>query len=92
MLHDAFAAYETDEYTSDEEVTVHAHVSGYWHRRTPPDYTHTACGLTFNAMSCPLRREALRDPGLLCPNCFTPYELRIAAEHSKKQRDPGDKP
>ncbi len=90
-------AYETYEVDTEveacvdvEAIIVQVHTHGSWHRRTPPDFSHTACGLTFRAMTSPLRRETLREP--LCSVCFTDFELELAAEHTANQREPGDKP
>lgn len=63
---------------------MHVLAGGQWHRRTP-DLAHTACGERFQAQFAPLRRNDLSGP--LCPACFTPFELKIAAMRALADRD-----
>ena len=71
---------------STEDLTVQVYFNGANHRRTP-DLSHTACGRPFNGERCPVRREELA--GDLCTDgCFTSFELRIAADHNRKEFEP----
>lgn len=98
-MHDALsAAYELhrvmddpDEPTtiaisrvSTEDLTMQINVMGLWHRRTP-DLKTTACGVPFHSQFSPSRREELC--GVMCPECFTAHELRLADETNRKEHE-----
>ncbi len=60
-----------------------------WHRREAGHRKHTSCGLPIRepaAMGWPegwSLREHSYD-GILCPYCFTPFELRLAMKAKKE--------
>lgn len=68
---------------STEELTMHVHVDGEWHRRMP-DLSETSCGRPFHSQFSTPRREELT--GALCETCFTPRERQRAQEHADKLR------
>lgn len=95
-MHDA--AYARDTFILDledlpssprvptEELTMHVHLEGAWHRRTP-DMSHSACELVIDGQRCALRREELA--GQLCTRgCFTRFELALAAAANQKGFEP----
>ncbi len=74
---------------TDGALTMQVLIEGKHHRRLP-DLSMTACGEKIDTQRAPLRRESLTGP--LCPDCFTPLELRISAEHAERQFTNGAKP
>jgi hypothetical protein len=64
---------------------MQVYTMGKWHRRTP-DLSHTACGKPIDGQRNPVRREELGEH--LCPDCFTGYELTLAATNNRKDHAP----
>jgi|SRR5882757_2617994 len=70
-----------------QDLTLYVHSdSGAWHRKAIGGLT-TACGEPI-VRGAALMHE--RYVGYLCPRCFTPYELALAAAADKKRKDEAD--
>lgn len=94
-MHDA--AYARDTFILDledlpssprvqtEDLTMHVHIDGTWHRRTP-DLKSSACAKPLDSERSAVRRDVLA--GDLCPDCFTRFELELAAAANRKDFEP----
>lgn len=92
----SLSAYDVDTYVEDEPeplslsrtvtdgaMTMQVYIEK-WHRRIPT-LSHTVCGLRIDGERNRVRREELTAD--LCPDCFTAYELTLAATNNRKDRD-----
>lgn len=100
-MHDAAHLYERDTEVVDlddfapspaigriqtEDLVAHVIVSGQRHRRTP-DLKETACGSPIHSgFAAPVREQLTLTDGGLCSICFTPHELKRAAENDESAR------
>jgi hypothetical protein len=69
---------------TDGAMTMQVYIEK-WHRRIPT-LSHTACGLRIDGQRNRVRREELTEA--LCPDCFTGYELELAARNNRKALEP----
>jgi hypothetical protein len=71
-----------------EEVEMHIHVDGTWHRDRVGKTDRTACDKTYRFSIAQRRRPVLE--GVLCPVCFTAGEIQDALEQIAKERREAD--
>lgn len=75
--------------TEDEDsMQIRLHADDDWHRRAVGNRV-TACGISIRPSAAVVWMEGfdVRPPeyvGQLCPKCFTPFELHLAAEANRK--------